>query len=249
METPGAVWYDCITEAGELQTKNGEEKMKRILIFGDSILKGVYYSEEEGRHRLYRERQEEMRAAGFDVKNCSVMGATVTTGEALLHRKLAESLTDDSAVILEYGGNDCDYRWKEISDDPGGDFLPNTPEDSFIRRYEACIEYVRRAGARVFLCNLVPLEPEKYMNWISRDLCRENILSWLGDVGHLYRWQTRYSEAAERVARRTGCALIDLRKPFFETGRYGDFISKDGIHPTVEGHRMIDRALLAAVGG
>ena len=233
--------------------------MKRILIFGDSILKGVYFSGEEGRHRLYRERSERMREAGFEVTNCSVMGATVTTGEELLRRKLKDALCGtgrgdeadvrDTAVILEYGGNDCDYRWKEIAEDPDGDFLPNTPEDSYIRRYAACIDYVRRAGARVFLCNLVPLEPEKYMSWISRDLSRDNILRWLGDVGRLYRWQMRYSENAEKLAKETGCPLIDLRRPFFASGRYGDFISPDGIHPTIEGHRMIDRTLLAAMEG
>ena len=39
--------------------------MKRILIFGDSVLKGVYYSGEEGRHRLYRERSGELARAGI----------------------------------------------------------------------------------------------------------------------------------------------------------------------------------------
>lgn len=240
--------------------------MKRVLIFGDSILKGVYFSGEEGRHRLYRERSERMREAGYDVTNCSVMGATVATGEELLRRKLKDALAETGAdrvptgetkedsesekpvVILEFGGNDCDYRWKEISEDPRKEYLPNTPEDNFLSRYAACVEYVRKAGARVFLCNLVPLEPEKYMSWISRDLSRDNILAWLGDIGRLYRWQKRYSENAEKLARAAGCPLIDLRRPFFATGRYGDFISPDGIHPTVEGHRIIDKALLEAIG-
>ena len=94
---------------------NGEGNMKRILIFGDSVLKGVYYSGEEGRHRLYRERSGELARAGFEVTNNSVMGATVVTGEELLRRKLTDALGPEedrsgTAVILEYGGNDCDYR-------------------------------------------------------------------------------------------------------------------------------------------
>ena len=227
--------------------------MKRILIFGDSILKGVYYSEEEGRHRLYRERSGELARAGLEVKNCSVMGATVVTGEELLRRKLADVLPpdgdrSDTAVILEYGGNDCDYRWQEISEDPEGDFLPNTPEDAFVRRYRACIDYVRSAGAKAYLCNLVPLDPERYMAWISRDLSRENILRWLGDVGRLYRWQAFYSSIAERIASLTAAPLIPVREAFMTGGRYQDLISADGIHPNVEGHRVIDRVLVEALG-
>ena len=230
--------------------------MKRILIFGDSILKGVYYSGEEGRHRLYRERSEELRRAGLDVKNCSVMGATVTTGEELLHRKLESALrsAEDSggdrsgtSVILEYGGNDCDYRWQEISADPGGDYLPNTPEDAFVDRYRACIDYVRSTGASVYLCNLVPLDPDRYMEWISRDLSRDNILRWLGDVGRLYRWQAFYSGIAEKIAAATDCPLIPIREAFMRAGRYQDLISPDGIHPTVEGHRIIDGVLAEAL--
>lgn len=236
--------------------------MKRLLIFGDSILKGIYFSEELGRHCLYRERLAGLKSAGWQIKNNSVMGATVTTGESLLRRKLSEGLgTDENsgilpsetdgqpAVILEFGGNDCDYRWKEISENPRGDFLPGTPADRFSRQYAECVEYVRRAGAKVFLCNLVPLSADRYMDWISRDLNRDNILSWLGDVGRLARWQEFYSREAEKTARRTGCALIDLRSAFLSSPSYADLISADGIHPTVEGHRLIDGIIAEAVAG
>ena len=227
--------------------------MKRILIFGDSILKGVYYCGEEGRHRLYRERTGELVRAGFEVKNCSVMGATVSTGEELLHRKLADVLPadgedrSDTAVILEYGGNDCDYKWQDISADPNGEFLPNTPEETFVNRYRACIDYVRSTGAKAYLCNLVPLDPERYMEWISRDLSRDNILRWLGDVGRLYRWQEFYSRIAERIASLASVPLIPVREAFMATGGYRGLISPDGIHPTVEGHRVIDRVLIEAM--
>ena len=228
--------------------------MKRILIFGDSILKGVYYSGDEGRHRLYRERGAELSRAGFDVKNCSVMGATVSTGEELLHRKLADALSgdgdrSDTAVVLEYGGNDCDYKWQDISADPTGDFLPNTPEEAFVERYRSCIDYVRSTGAQAYLCNLVPLDPDRYMEWISRNLSRENILRWLGDVGRLYRWQEFYSSIAERIASLASVPLIPVREAFMASGAgYRDLISPDGIHPTVEGHRRIDRVLIEAMG-
>ncbi len=220
--------------------------MKQILIFGDSIMRGVYYSAEHGRHKLYRERFSALREKGYAVSNCSVMGATVRTGTELLKKRLT-SATSDTAVIFEYGGNDCDFRWSDISANPTGEFSPNTPLDSFTKEYGECIEYAKHLGARVLLCNLVPLDSEKYMKWISRNLSPENILSWLGDESMLYRWHEYYNRAAEQLAARLSCPLIDIRSPFLLSHKYASMLSDDGIHPTVEGHRIIDGLITDAV--
>ena len=223
--------------------------MKRILIFGDSIMRGVYYSEEAGRHKLFRERFEKLRESGCELVNSSVMGATVSTGSELLRKKLsAESgSASDATVIFEYGGNDCDYRWADISENPEGDYSPNTPMEKFISLYGENIEYAKKTGARVMLCNLVPLDSDKYLRWISRNLSYENIMSWLGDKSMLYRWQEYYNRTTEALCEKYGTPLIDIRSPFLLSHKYGSYISPDGIHPTVEGHRLIDELITAAV--
>lgn len=235
--------------------------MKRILIFGDSILRGVYVEEETRTHRLYRERIANLStSSGCEVKNCSVMGATVETGEELIRRKFqpyaegqpyADGQPDadgePATVIFEYGGNDCDYKWQDISDNPAGEFSPNTPADRFVSGYGKCIEYAKSLGSRVFLCNLVPLDAGRYIEWISRNLSKENILSWLGDTSMLYRWQEYYNRTAEQIAAKYGCPLIDIRSPFLLSHSYSGLLSPDGIHPTVEGHRVIDRLIAEAV--
>ncbi|MBQ3708559.1 MAG: SGNH/GDSL hydrolase family protein [Clostridia bacterium] len=223
--------------------------MKRILIFGDSILRGIYVDEETRVHRLYRERIGNLSAStGCEVKNCSVMGATVETGEELLRRKFQPEDGDGPAtVIFEFGGNDCDYKWQDISANPGGEFSPNTPADRFIAGYGKCIEYAKSLGSRVFLCNLVPLDAGRYIEWISRNLSKANILSWLGDTSMLYRWQEYYNRTAEQIAAKYGCPLIDIRSPFLMSHSYSGLLSPDGIHPTVEGHRVIDGLIAEAV--
>lgn len=220
--------------------------MKRILIFGDSIMRGVYYSEEAGRHKLFRERFDNLRALGYDVVNSSMMGATVTTGEELVKKKLT-SPAENTTVIFEYGGNDCDFKWADISADPKGDFSPNTPADKFVSVYGGLINYAKEMGARVKLCNLVPLDSEKYVRWISKNLSYENILSWLGDASMLYRWHEYYNRTAETLAEKFGAELIDIRSPFLLSHNYKSWISSDGIHPTIEGHRMIDSLIAEAV--
>ena len=77
--------------------------MKQIYIFGDSILKGVTYSEEAGRHKLLPGRFSTLADMGYQVKNCSIMGATVAEGCTMLQRKLTDPASD-TTVLLEEGG-------------------------------------------------------------------------------------------------------------------------------------------------
>ncbi len=220
--------------------------MKRILIFGDSIMRGVYYSKEAGRHKLYGDRFKDLIDRGYEVKNCSIMGATVNTGRDLLSKRLTDPASD-TTVLLEYGGNDCDHKWAEISANPSGNYQPNTPFDLFVKTYGECIEYALEKGAKVQLCNLVPLDADKYIRWISRNLNSQNILTWLGDTSMLYRWHEFYNRTAEQIASRYGVGLIDIRSPFLLSHQYTGLLSDDGIHPTVEGHRVIDRLITEAV--
>lgn len=219
--------------------------MKRILIFGDSIMRGVYYSKEAGRHKLYNERFAELAAMGYEIKNCSIMGATVSTGLELVKKRLT-SPASDTTVLFEYGGNDCDYTWSDISSDPTGTYSPNTPHERFVSLYGEIIRYARDMGASVKLCNLVPLDADRYIKWISRNLSYDNILGWLGDTSMLYRWHEYYNRTAEQIASDFGCQLIDIRSPFLLSHNYANLLSPDGIHPTIEGHRVIDKLVCAA---
>lgn len=228
------------------------KKMKRILIFGDSIMRGVYYSGEAGRHKLYGERLGTLKKAGYEVKNCSIMGATVETGLELIKKRLTPDSSEnmegsETTVLLEYGGNDCDFHWADISGDPTGSYMPNTPLDRFTALYGEVIHYAREMGAAVKLCNLVPLDSERYMKWITRNLSYENILGWLGDQSMLYRWHEYYNRTAERIAAMFSCPLIDIRSPFLLSHNYTELLSDDGIHPNIEGHELIDRLICETV--
>ncbi len=220
--------------------------MKQIFIFGDSILKGVTYNEEAGRHKLLPGRFSTLADRGWEVRNCSLMGATVEEGISLLRRKLTTA-DDDTTVLLEYGGNDCDYRWADISADPTAPHLPKTPLDHFTRLYGELVACAREKGASVFICNLVPLDAAKYIRWISRGLNYDTILGWLGDASMLYRWHEHYSRTTEKLAETLDCPLIDLRQPFLMSHRYPELLSGDGIHPTAAGHALIEETVAAAL--
>ena len=208
--------------------------------FGDSILKGVWYDETAGRYRLARDRFASLTADGWTVENRAVMGMTTTAGWETMQRRLREP----AVVLLAFGGNDCDYDWQKIAANPTAVHAPHTDRKTFATQYTRLVEYALSRGAAVILCNLVPLDAPRYMDWISRECDRDAILSWLGDVSMLYRWQEYYNRAVEEIAFRCGCPLIDVRSAFLASHRYPELLSADGIHPSPAGHAMLD-ALIA----
>lgn len=45
------------------------------------------------------------------------MGRTITKGHEILTKDLAKDATNDIAII-EFGGNDCDFNWAEVAENP-----------------------------------------------------------------------------------------------------------------------------------
>ena len=136
--------------------------MKQLEIYGDSVLRGVVYQADSGRYTLYsRRRLPSFAEKGITVKNYARMGATVARGAELLSQHLSPC-TEETVVLLEYGGNDCDYLWEAVSADPHGQFLPKTPEDKYLATYRDMILYARAQGATPVIASLVPIDAEKY---------------------------------------------------------------------------------------
>lgn len=217
--------------------------MKKLLIYGDSILRGITYSEEAKKHKLCTGyKLPTLAALGYEVINHSRMGATVDRGLDMFDYTVAEC-DKDTTVIFDFGGNDCDYDWAAISADPLAVHLPHTPEEKFRATYGEMLNRAFATGAEVYMCNLVPMMPERYLSFISKDRSRENIMSWLGDITMLYRFQEHYNLIVEDIARTAGCPLIDLRTDFLLSHRCSSLLSLDGIHPSEEGHDLIETLL------
>lgn len=218
--------------------------LENIMIFGDSIMKGVVLSESDHRYRIGSGLGIDTLAQSFglNIANHSRFGCTLEKGLGVLQRTV-ERTPDCGAVILEYGGNDCDFDWAQVAAEPHKEHSPNTPLEHFTELYAGAIEYLRRRGIVPVLTTLPPLCSERYLNWICRSgLDKESILGWLGDINAIYRYQERYSHAIEQLAERFDTALIDLRSFFLAERRMENFYCADGIHPNENGQRLIRSA-------
>ena len=218
--------------------------LDNIMIFGDSIMKGVVLSESDRRYRISSGLGIDALAQSFglNIANNSRFGCTLEKGLGVLQRTIEKS-PECGAVILEYGGNDCDFDWAQVAAAPEKEHFPNTTLDRFTELYAGAIEYLRGRGIVPVLTTLPPLCSERYLNWICRSgLSRESILGWLGDVDAIYRYQESYSKAIEQLAKRFGTALIDLRGAFLAENRLENFYCADGIHPNENGQQLIQNA-------
>ncbi|MBO4831125.1 MAG: SGNH/GDSL hydrolase family protein [Oscillospiraceae bacterium] len=221
--------------------------MTLVSILGDSIFRGI--TVENGKYRLRRAFRDELAERyGLCVRDLCRFGAVIGKGMEIF-AKNAGSVIAGGFTVIEYGGNDCDYEWEDIAKAPSGSHICRTPPELFDREYRQMITEVRRKGGIPLASTLPPIDADRYFDWICRGgLDRNAILSWLGDVGHIFRWHESYSDAVARIAREEKCGILDLRSAFFAAPEgYRSLLCEDGIHPNGRGQDLLYRTLSEAV--
>ncbi|MFA6457353.1 MAG: SGNH/GDSL hydrolase family protein [Bacteroidota bacterium] len=225
------------------------EKLKEhctIVVFGDSISRGVIYDEEKCRHSLLLESfanlvKEQLRGVVF---NAAKFGSTIVEGLQRLQNDVLQRKPD--IVLIEFGGNDCDFQWDAIAENPAGDFHPKTECKTFYQHLSELVAQLNSMNIIPVLVSLPPLDAEKYFRWISKNSvqAQENILKYIGNISRIYSWHEQYNAAILRVAEETKTRLIDIRSSFLQTEDYTKLICLDGIHPNKEGHKVIAEKIL-----
>jgi lysophospholipase L1-like esterase len=218
--------------------------IRKIEVFGDSILKGVQLNNEQ-RYCVDNHIDTEMLSRRFslEISNRSRMGCTVTKVAALIERFI-QGNTDCAAVVMDLGGNDCDFNWKEISDHPEVPHEPHTPVEHFEEAYHKIISKLKERGIVPILTTLPPLDPQRFFDWWCAKLNKDAILDWLGSIQAIYRFQENYSRIVERIADTASVPIVDIRGAFLRNRKIEHLLCDDGTHPNTEGQRVITEAFL-----
>lgn len=210
-------------------------KIAGMSIWGDSIAKGVVYDEQRDRYMVYRDHclLKLERETGLKIDNHAVMGNTSSQGLARMEKT---ALPEGYLAIIEYGGNDCDLDWKQISAQPEKRQFGRVPLERFSENIRKMILRTREAGMKPILVTPPPLIAQRYFNWVARGLDASRILKYLGDVEHIYRWQERYALMIRKIAQQENVFLLDVRDMFLAENHLSDLMCVDGIHPNAAGH-------------
>lgn len=223
---------------------------EKVVVWGDSLAKGVVWNNERKRLGYSKTTAADIAAKrlGIQVVNRAKFGFTAPQGLEMMERDVAEGIVCDAALI-EFGGNDCNFKWSEISDQPTAHHEPATTPEAFLESMRSMVRWLYERGIRPVLMTLPPIDAERYFRFLVGDkLNAENILHWLGDVHQIYRFQEMYSLLIEKVAREFQVRLIDLRQRCLaKNGFINDMICEDGLHLNDEGQQFIGEQIAELV--
>jgi lysophospholipase L1-like esterase len=217
-----------------------------LIVFGDSISKGVVYDTEKSRYSTLKENFASIVGNNLKgtVYNAGKFGSTILRGINKMYNDVLKKTPD--IVLIEFGGNDCDFNWDDVALNPNTEHSPNTEISTFREKLLEMITTFKNANIIPALMTLPPLDPTKYFSWVSKGNpeSEKNILKWLGSKEAIFSWHNSYNEMISSVARETGTVLIDVRSEFLKYKDYSKFLCMDGIHPNKEGHSVIASVVL-----
>ncbi|MDR0271238.1 SGNH/GDSL hydrolase family protein [Paenibacillus sp.] len=213
----------------------------KYIVSGDSISKGVIYDEVRNKYVILENNyvsllQNKLKGA---VRNTARFGNTLLRGIGNLKKDVQKE--KPNIVLIEYGGNDCDFNWSEIATDPDAEHQPKTDFNTFEKMLIETVNELKNQQIIPILMSLPPLNADKYFKWVSQNNpeAERNIMKWLGSVTKIYWWQERYNSTILKVSELTKTKYIDVRGAFLEHPDFTKFLCTDGIHPNEAGHRII----------
>lgn len=223
-----------------------EKESYSIVLCGDSISKGVVFDEKKGKYVLLEQSypcllQSKLKGV---IHNAAKFGNTILRAAGRLQTDVLKKNPD--VVVIEFGGNDCDFNWEEIADNPYETHNPNTDFNIFQKSLKALVESLSGSGIIPVLMTLPPLDPDRYFQWVSKNSSSvaEKIMIWLGSVNKIYWWQERYNSAVIGIAQETRTRWIDIRSAFLKTPDFRQFLCMDGIHPNEKGHALMAEKIM-----
>lgn len=228
------------------------KETKKIVGLGDSIIKGVLFTQEEnGKVHYSLSDQNIIDRVGAcmhaEALNLGKMGCTIEAGEKILQRNI-HKLDGAEYVMLCFGGNDSDYDWRAIANNPAAEHEPKTSLDSFERVYARVINMVKELGYRPLILTLPPMDAQKYFDFFSSTFSAEqkkNVLGWLkGSVKTILYGHDLYNEALKRISASTDTQHIDITTPLGDGKKY---LCEDGIHPNLLGQDAIAKIVEDAI--
>ncbi|MBO4926755.1 MAG: SGNH/GDSL hydrolase family protein [Clostridiales bacterium] len=219
--------------------------METITAFGDSVLKGVIY--EDAHYKVADTSLQKIceESLGITIENKAKFGSTIKKGESIFERNL-DTIRNSSGqyVVLEFGGNDCDFNWKEVAEDPEAKHLPMSTIEHFVTTYTAIIQEIKKLSKIPVLLSLPPIDSARYFKHISRGLSGERIMQWMrNDKQFITNWHERYNIEIFKLAIVNEVPVIDITSVFLEKKNYSNYLCEDGIHPNVKGQRLIAGAI------
>lgn len=213
----------------------------KILCFGDSITRGVTLQGQ--RLRIVKQTYPKHLQAARPSDEIVNKGVFNDNSSSLLQRFNKDVVAEHPDVtLLEIGGNDCVFDWKEVANHPDDMHQPTVSIQNFKQNIRTLYTQLSAIGSKLVLVTPPPLDPVKYYHYLA-NLFDHSISKWIGKVGGIDFWHKQYNDAIMQLSEELHVPLIDVRKAFLDTHHFQDFMSNDGIHPNEEGYILMAQTI------
>ena len=221
----------------------------RIVCFGDSVTRGVSYV--KGRLRILKENYPallQQHAPAEQTVEILNKGVFNDNSDLLLQRVDQDVIAlNPEVVLIEIGGNDCNFRWDEVAQSPDEPHEAIVPLERYLSNVRQIVVRIQEAGAMPVLMTTLPLDPVRYYKHIE-SLHGNAIARWIALCGGIEHWHGWYNRALKQLVSSLQAVMsLDLRTKFKQAGDLKDLLSDDGIHPSALGYQEISRIVAQAL--
>nr|WP_268239381.1 SGNH/GDSL hydrolase family protein [Sporolactobacillus putidus] len=218
----------------------------KIVCFGDSVTRGITFV--SGRFKIIRENYpallQRFLGSGDEVINKGVFN----DNSDLLVRRLDKDVLQlhPDLVLINIGGNDCNFRWDQVSLLPEEEHVPIVPLSRYLANIKILIEKISSSGAVPVVLSLLPLDPARYYQSLMKRYSH-SIGHWISCCGGIEHWHGMYNRALKDLVRKMGVPVLDIRTAFKQKGNFSKLINEDGLHPSAEGYRALAEIVSAGI--
>ncbi|MDE7292166.1 MAG: hypothetical protein K2N58_08990 [Treponemataceae bacterium] len=219
------------------------EKIKSMIVWGDSILKGVISNGDSKDFEITPNDSLSLvgNKLGIQIANKSIYGATIQKLRRTQQKNFRVGIAAEFGIV-ESGSNDCDFEWSEVCKNPNAPRVQKCPLEEFCKILGEMILDSRQKKITPIVITPPPLVTKWWFKNICLGLDEKIILDFLGgDTEKLFQSQDLYSEAAKNVAQKLNAQIIDVRAKFLAQGDFEKLMCLDGIHPNEKGHEFMAR--------
>ena len=206
----------------------------KLVVFGDSILKGVITIPNSG--KLFDTTENDslslaQKELGFELDNRSIYGNITSKGLIKL-QKFFEKGGESDFCIIEFGSNDCDYDW--------GTLVQKVPLAEYLENLAAMVKLCREHKVTPLMMGLIPYVCDNWYQTIIKGQNEAAILDFLGGSSEtLGKSQLIYKNAQADFVQKNNVQFLD---PWTIFEGHKELMCYDGIHPNEKGYELLSKA-------
>ena len=206
----------------------------KLVVFGDSILKGVITIPNS--EKLFDTTENDslslaQKELGFELDNRSIYGNITSKGLVKL-QKFYEKGGEADFCVIEFGSNDCDYDW--------GTLVQKVPLEDYLANLAAMIKLCRDHKVTPLMMGLIPYVCDDWFKTIIKGQDEKAILDFLGGSPEtLGKNQLIYKNAQTDFVQKNKVQFLD---PWTIFEGHKELMCFDGIHPNEKGYELLSKA-------